>query len=60
MSIKTFLKRVSDKLTALCNIDTNRFKGIFIKGNIDTGLNNFNFFKYNKYTDINKTFDKRI
>lgn len=46
------------KLTAICDIDPDKFKGIFIKGNINTGSKNFDFSKYNQYTDIDVMLDK--
>ena len=46
------------KLTAICDIDPDKFKNIFIKGNIDVGTGTYDFSKYNCYTDLDEMLEK--
>ena len=46
------------KLTAICDIDSDKFKGEFIKGNIDVGNAKYDFSKYNLYTSIDEMIEK--
>ena len=40
------------KLVSICDIDEKKFAGKFIKGNIDVGTVDYDFSKYNLYTDL--------
>ena len=42
------------KLVAVCDIDPDKFKNIFVKGNIDVGTGTYDFSKYNLYTDMDE------
>jgi len=46
------------KLAAICDIDKEKFEGKFIKGNIDVGNDQYDFSKYNLYTDIDEMLEK--
>jgi len=46
------------KLTAICDIDPEKFKNIFVKGNIDVGTGTYDFSKYHLYTDMDEMFEK--
>ena len=46
------------KLTAICDIDPNKFKNIFVKGNIDVGTGTYDFSKYNLYTDLDEMLER--
>ncbi|SHE69856.1 Predicted dehydrogenase [Caldanaerobius fijiensis DSM 17918] len=46
------------KLTAICDIDEEKFKGKFVEGNIDVGKGKYDFSKYNLYTDIDEMLEK--
>lgn len=46
------------KLTAICDIDSDKFQGKFIKGNIDVGNNKYDFSKYRLYTSIDEMLEK--
>lgn len=46
------------KLTAICDIDPDKFQNIFVKGNIDVGTGTYDFSKYNLYTDLDEMLDK--
>lgn len=46
------------KLEAICDIDEDKFKGIFVPGNIDVGNNTYDFSKYRLYTDIDEMLEK--
>jgi predicted dehydrogenase len=46
------------KLTAICDIDPDKFKGKFIAGNINVGNSKYDFSKYNLYTDIDEMLEK--
>ena len=42
------------KLQAICDIDSNKYKGIFVEGNMGVGNAHYDFSKYNLYTSIDK------
>ncbi|MFW5998961.1 MAG: Gfo/Idh/MocA family protein [Halanaerobiaceae bacterium] len=44
------------KLTAICDIDEDKFEGKFVEGNIDVGAGDYDFSKYSLYTDMEKMF----
>lgn len=46
------------KLTAICDVDTKKFEGETVKGNIDVGNSVYDFSKYNLYTDIDEMLHK--
>ncbi|NMB26227.1 MAG: Gfo/Idh/MocA family oxidoreductase [Firmicutes bacterium] len=46
------------KLTAICDIDPDKFKNIFVKGNIDVGTGTYDFSKYNLYSDMDEMLEK--
>jgi predicted dehydrogenase len=46
------------KLTAICDVDTKKFEGETVKGNIDVGNSVYDFSKYNLYTDIDDMLQK--
>ena len=46
------------KLAAICDIDPDKFKGIFIKGNLNVGNSKYDFSRYHLYTDIDEMLDK--
>lgn len=46
------------KLTAICDIDPDKFKNVFVKGNIDVGTDTYDFSKYKLYTDLDEMLDK--
>ena len=40
------------RLTAICDVDEEKFKGRFVPGNIDVGNARYDFSKYHLYTDL--------
>lgn len=46
------------KLTAICDIDPEKFENKFVKGNIDVGTGTYDFSRYNLYTDIDEMLEK--
>ncbi len=46
------------KLVSICDIDSEKFEGKSIKGNIDVGTNSYDFSKYRLYTDIDEMLEK--
>jgi predicted dehydrogenase len=46
------------KLTAICDVDKNKFEGKFVEENIDVGNVQYDFTKYNLYTDIDEMIEK--
>ncbi|NSW89576.1 MAG: Gfo/Idh/MocA family oxidoreductase [Firmicutes bacterium] len=46
------------KLTAICDIDSEKFKGKFVEGNIGVGNADYDFSKYNLYTCIDEMLEK--
>ncbi|MGI6538540.1 MAG: Gfo/Idh/MocA family protein [Caldicoprobacterales bacterium] len=56
--LENYLKLESEgypiRLTAICDIDENKFNNIFVPGNIDIGNKKYDFSKYNLYTDIDE------
>lgn len=46
------------KLTAICDIDSDKFQGKFIPGNIDVGNSQYEFSKYHLYTDMDEMLEK--
>jgi len=46
------------KLTAICDIDSEKFQGKTVKGNIDVGTGKYDFSKYNLYTDLDEMLEK--
>lgn len=46
------------RLTAVCDIDEDKFEGEFVPGNIDVGAGDYDFSKYNLYTDIEEMLAK--
>ena len=46
------------KLVAICDIDSDKFEGKFIKGNIAVGESKYDFSKYNLYTDMDEMLSK--
>lgn len=47
------------KLVAICDIDSEKFKGKFVSGNIDVGVGKYDFSKYALYTDMEKMFEEQ-
>lgn len=47
------------KLVAICDIDSEKFKGKFVPGNIDVGGNKYDFSKYALYTEIDRMFEEQ-
>ncbi len=60
--LENYLKLESEgypiRLTAICDIDENKFNNIFVPGNIDIGNKKYDFSKYNLYTDIDEMLEK--
>ncbi|MFW6279130.1 MAG: Gfo/Idh/MocA family protein [Bacillota bacterium] len=46
------------QLTAICDIDENKFENEFIAGNIDVGTKEYDFSKYSLYTDMEEMINK--
>ncbi len=46
------------KLTAVCDIDPEKFENKFVPGNIDVGTGTYDFSKYSLYTDIDEMLAK--
>lgn len=46
------------RITAIFDIDKEKFEGKFIKGNIDVGSSKYDFSKYNLYADIDEILEK--
>ncbi len=46
------------KLTAICDVDGEKFKGKFLPGNIDVGNSKYDFSKYRLYTDVDEMLEK--
>ena len=46
------------ELVAICDIDPDKFKGIFIKENMDHGIGKYDFSQYRCYTDAKEMLEK--
>lgn len=46
------------ELVAICDIDEDKFEGKFLPGNLDVGMADYDFSKYNLYTDIDEMLEK--
>ena len=46
------------QLTAVCDVDEEKFSNIFVKGNIDLGSKTYDFSKYSLYTDYRKMLEE--
>ncbi|MDP4152908.1 MAG: Gfo/Idh/MocA family oxidoreductase [Bacillota bacterium] len=60
--LKNYIRLMNEgfplQLTAICDVDEDKFNNIFIKGNINNGSEKFDFSKYNLYTKIDEMLDK--
>ena len=46
------------RVTALCDVDEKKFRGIFFEGNLDVGQAKYDFSRYRIYTDYDEMLEK--
>src|SRR5690554_6512314 len=56
--IQMMEKEYPVKLVAICEVDEEKFEGKFLPGNLNVGMGDYDFSKYNLYTDYDEMLEK--
>lgn len=56
--IEMMEKEYPVELVAICDIDEDKFEGKFMPGNLNVGMGDYDFSKYNLYTDYDEMLEK--